>query len=96
MRPYLVLTCSETGKSSANSAGKKSSACFFTVPPAAVPSSITCSFEIIWPSFSVFCANAMTKLSASRPENCADMHMHAYSVHACTPRERSRMHVTET
>lgn len=36
MRPNLSLICRETGKSSANSAGKKSSACLFTAPPEGV------------------------------------------------------------
>ncbi len=44
-------------------------------PPGADPSSITCSLEMICPSLSVFCANEMTRLGASRPVNCS----HAYA-----------------
>ena len=39
-------------------------------PATAAPSSMTCSFEMTLPSLSVFWANEMTRLGASRPANC--------------------------
>jgi len=62
MRPYFLLICMETGKSSANSGGKKSSACFLVKgvwPAGGAPSSITWSLETSCPLTIDFCAKEM-------------------------------------
>jgi hypothetical protein len=61
----------ETGKSSANSGGKKSSALFFRLVCPGRPSSMTWSLETTEPppGASVFCAKLMT--GAALPPSCS-------------------------
>jgi hypothetical protein len=70
MTPYFSETCIETGKSSAKSGGKKSSAWRFAngVCPALAPSSMTWSLDATEPSGCAdFCAKATTWLFCALP-----------------------------